>query len=235
MKTEEKKIARRELLKLTPLLGMAAFAVPPLQKILLATGRENMGKAQAAVLSIRHRAPVFSEAELTPFANFPINSYLTEDPGVDPATWSLRVSGAVARPGDYTMEQIQALAKREQITRHICVEGWAVIGSFSGARLADFLHMIGAAPDARFLEVECADDYYEFVDMATALHPQTLLCYEMYGQKLTPAHGAPLRLQMPTKLGYKQAKHLVEMRVTRVLSARRGYWVDQGYPAFGGI
>lgn len=71
--------------------------------------------------------------------------------------------------------------------------------------------------------------------MPAALHAQTLLCYEMYGESLTPAHGAPLRLQMPTKLGYKQAKHLVEMRVTRVLGSRRGYWVDQGYPAYGGL
>ena len=83
--------------------------------------------------------------------------------------------------------------------------------------------------------MECADDYYETLEIAAALHPQTLLCYEMYGRPLTPAHGAPLRLQMPTKLGYKQAKHLVNMRVTRVLGARRGYWADQGYPQYGGL
>jgi DMSO/TMAO reductase YedYZ molybdopterin-dependent catalytic subunit len=235
MTTEGKKIARRELLKLAPLLPLAGFGIPRLQRTLLAAGRESMGKAQAKVLRPAQMAPTFTQAELTPLANFPINSYLTEDPGVDLATWRLSVSGAVARPGDYSLEQIQSLAKQEQITRHICVEGWSVIGSFGGTRLADFLKLVGAAPDARFLEVECADDYYESLDIASALHSQTLLCYEMYGQKLSPAHGAPLRLQMPTKLGYKQAKHLVEMRVTRVLSPRRGYWVDQGYPAFGGL
>lgn len=110
-----------------------------------------------------------------------------------------------------------------------------MVGSFAGARMSDFLRLVGAAPDARFIEMECADDYYEFIEMPAAVHPQTLLCYEMYGRDLTPAHGAPLRLQTPAKLGYKQAKHLVEMRVTRVLSARRGYWVDQGYPAYGGL
>ena len=76
-------------------------------------------------------------------------------------------------------------------TRHICVEGWDVIGRFGGARLSDFLQMIGADTKARFVYVECADDYYESLDMATALHPQTLLCYEMYDRPLTREHGAP--------------------------------------------
>jgi len=71
--------------------------------------------------------------------------------------------------------------------------------------------------------------------MASARHPQTLLCYEMYGQPLMREHGAPLRLQMPTKLGYKQAKYLMTLRVTNVLSARTGYWEDQGYSWHAGL
>ena len=70
---------------------------------------------------------------------------------------------------------------------------------------------------------------YESIDMASARHPQSLLCYEMYGQALSRGHGAPLRLVMPTKLGYKQAKYVVALNVTSVLSSRRGYWEDQGY------
>jgi len=95
---------------------------------------------------------------------------------------------------------------------------------------------VGANSGARFLEVECADDYYESIDMASALHPQSLLCYEMYGQPLDRKHGAPLRLQMPTKLGYKQAKYLDTLRVTNVLKpGKTGYWEDQGYSWFGGL
>ena len=75
-----------------------------------------------------------------------------------------------------------------------------MIGNFGGARLSDFLKVIGADTTSRFITVECADDYYESLDMATALHPQTLLCYEMYGKPLTREHGAPLRLAIPTKL-----------------------------------
>ena len=96
--------------------------------------------------------------------------------------------------------------------------------------------LIGANTGAKFLEVECADDYYESIDMASALHPQSLFCYEMYGQPLDRGHGAPLRLQMPTKLGYKQAKYLDTIRVTNVLKpGKTGYWEDQGYSWFGGL
>jgi DMSO/TMAO reductase YedYZ molybdopterin-dependent catalytic subunit len=94
--------------------------------------------------------------------------------------------------------------------------------------------MISADITARFVYVECADDYYESLDMATALHPQTLLCYEMYDQPLTREHGAPLRLQIPTKIGYKQAKYLTDLKVTNVLT-RVGYWEDQGYSSFYGL
>jgi DMSO/TMAO reductase YedYZ molybdopterin-dependent catalytic subunit len=121
-----------------------------------------------------------------------------------------------------------------QNTRHVCVEGWDVIGRFGGARLSDFLTMIGADTSARFITVGCADDYYESLDMATALHPQTLLCYEMYDRPLSREHGAPLRLNIPTKIGYKQAKYLTELKVTNVLD-RVGYWEDQGYSSFYGL
>jgi DMSO/TMAO reductase YedYZ molybdopterin-dependent catalytic subunit len=100
--------------------------------------------------------------------------------------------------------------------------------------LSDFLKSIGADTSSRFVMVECADDYYESLDMTTALHPQTLLCYEMYGQPLTREHGAPLRLTIPTKVGYKQAKYLTSLRVTNVLQ-KVGYWEDQGYSEFYGL
>ena len=172
--------------------------------------------------------------KLTPFEKFPINGYDVEDPDVDLENWTLTVNGAVQKPGEYTLAQIQALPRMRQNTRHVCVEGWDVIGRFGGARLSDFLTMIGADTSARFITVECADDYYESLDMATALHPQTLLCYEMYDRPLTREHGAPVRLSIPTKVGYKQAKYLTSLKVTNVLE-RVGYWEDQGYSSFYGL
>ncbi|HEX6502905.1 MAG TPA: molybdopterin-dependent oxidoreductase [Terriglobales bacterium] len=227
-KRKFKGMTRRELLKLTPVLAVGAFAIPALQKPLLKAGLGLSDWAATAMFRRHHLAPTFADSELAPFDKFPINDYDVDDPGVDLDAWTLTVSGAVNKSGDYTLAQIQSLPKVRQNTRHVCVEGWDVIGRFGGARLSDFLHLIGADTTARFVHVECADDYYSSIDMATALHPQTLLCYEMYDQPLTREHGAPLRLQIPTRIGYQQAKYLTDLNVTNVLQ-RVGYWEDQGY------
>jgi DMSO/TMAO reductase YedYZ molybdopterin-dependent catalytic subunit len=227
-------VSRRELLKVAPVLALGAFAVPSFQDALLKKGLGFSDWASARLFGRGHLAPTFEDAEVTPFEKFPINGYDVEDPGVIFENWTLTVSGAVQKPGDYRLAQIQALPRMRQNTRHVCVEGWDVIGRFGGARLSDFLSMIGADTSARFLTVGCADDYYESLDMATALHPQTLLCYEMYDQPLTRKHGAPLRLNVPTKVGYKQAKYLTDLKVTNVLD-KVGYWEDQGYSEFYGL
>ncbi|HUO24207.1 MAG TPA: molybdopterin-dependent oxidoreductase [Candidatus Aquilonibacter sp.] len=236
-KVDEKKFRqmnRRELLKLTPVIALGAFAIPKLQDSLLGRGLGFSDWMSARLFRSGHLAPTFSTADLTPFARFPINDYDVDDPGIIFENWSLTVTGAVQKPGDYRLDQIQTLPRIRQNTRHICVEGWDVIGRFGGARLSDFLKMVGADLSARFLTVGCADDYYESLDMATALHPQTLLCYEMYDQPLTRKHGAPLRLNVPTKIGYKQAKYLTDLKVTHVLD-KVGYWEDQGYSWFYGL
>lgn len=227
-------MSRRELLKITPVVALGAFAVPKLQQPLLKAGLGFSDWLSSAIFRRSHLAATFADSDVTPFEHFPVNDYDVDDPGVDPAQWSLAVSGAVQKSGNYTLAQVQALPKVTQNTRHVCVEGWDVIGNFGGARLSDFLTMIGADTSARFITVKCADDYYESLDMATALHPQTFLCYEMYGRPLTGEHGAPLRLTIPTKVGYKQAKWLTELSVTNVLQ-KVGYWEDQGYSEFYGL
>jgi len=229
-----KRVSRRELLKLAPVLAIGAFAIPKLQEPLLKTGLGFSDWMSARLFRSGHLATTFPDSKVAPFEKFPINGYDVADPGVDLEKWTLTVNGAVQKPGEYKLAQIQSLPPIRQNTRHICVEGWDVIGRFGGARLSDFLQMIGADTSARFISVECADDYYESLDMATALHPQTLLCYEMYDRPLTREHGAPLRLQIPTKIGYKQAKYLTDLKVTNVLD-RVGYWEYQGYSSFYGI
>jgi len=228
------RLSRRELLKVAPVVVLGAFAVPSLQESLLKRGLGFSDWASKQLFRRGHLAPTFRDSELTPLERFPINGYDVDDPGVVFENWTLTASGAVQKPGDYRLAQIQALPRIRQNTRHVCVEGWDVIGRFGGARLSDFLAMIGADTSARFITVGCADDYYESLDMATALHPQTLLCYEMYDQPLTREHGAPLRLNVPTKVGYKQAKYLTDLKVTNVLD-KVGYWEDQGYSSFYGL
>lgn len=227
-------VTRRELLKVAPILALGAFAIPFLQKHLLKKGLAFSDWASATLFRSGHLAPVFADFDLTPFEKFPINDYDVDDPGVIFENWTLTVSGAVQKAGEYRLDHIKALPRVRQNTRHVCVEGWDVIGRFGGAKLSDFLTTIGADTSARFITVACADDYYESLDMATALHPQTLLCYEMYDQPLTREHGAPLRLNIPTKIGYKQAKYLTGLKVTNVLD-KVGYWEDQGYSSFYGL
>ena len=227
-------LSRRELLKLAPVVVLGAFAIPGWRESLLRKGLGVSDWASKQLFRRWHLAPTFQDSELTPFEKFPINDYDVDDPGVVFENWTLSVSGAVGMPGKYRLAEIQALPRIRQNTRHVCVEGWDVIGRFGGAKLSDFLTMIGADTSARFLTVGCADDYYESLDMATALHPQTLLCYEMYDQPLTREHGAPLRLNIPTKIGYKQAKYLTDLKVTNIVD-KVGYWEDQGYSEFYGL
>lgn len=227
-------LSRRELLKLAPVVVLGAFAIPKLQAPLLKKGLAFSDWASAGLFRTGHLAPTFADSEVTAFEKFPINDYDVDDPGVIFENWNLTVSGLVQKPGEYKLQQIQTLPLRRQNTRHVCVEGWDVIGRFGGARLSDFLTVIGADTSARFVTVGCADDYYESLDMETALHPQTLLCWEMYDKPLTREHGAPLRLNVPTKIGYKQAKYLTDLKVTNVLD-RIGYWEDQGYSSFYGL
>ena len=233
---ERGRMNRRELLKLAPVVVLGAFAIPKLQQPLLDKGLEFSDWASERLFGRHRLAQTFSNSEVAPLNRFPYNYYDVLDPDFDPDTWTLTVEGLVQHPGEYKLSQIQALPKVVQNTRHVCVEGWDVIGNFGGTRASDFLRAIGADLSARYVEAECLDDYYESIDMATMLHPQTLFCYEMYGQPLDRGHGAPLRLQMPTKIGYKQAKYLDTIRVTNVLKGgRQGYWEDQGYDWYAGL
>jgi len=232
---EWRRLNRRELLKLTPIVLAGAFVVPGLRTPLLREGVALSDWASGLLFSKARLAPTFAPSAVVPFEKFPYNGYDVLDPNVDLDNWTLTVEGKVRRAGEYTLAQIRDLPKITQNVRHVCVEGWDAIGSFGGVRISDFLRLVGADSRARFLEVACADDYYESVDMETAMHPQSLLCYEMYEKPLDRGHGAPLRLHFPTKLGYKHAKYLTALRVTDVLKPKRGYWVDQGYSWFAGL
>jgi DMSO/TMAO reductase YedYZ molybdopterin-dependent catalytic subunit len=232
---DRRRISRRELLKLTPIIALGAFAIPKFNERLIKGGMNLSDRASQALFSRDRLAQTFSGRDLTPLERFPINSYSEYDPTADIDNWTLTVEGMVQRPGEYKLEQIKALPKQTQNVRHICIEGWDVIGAFGGVRLSDFLQFVGADSSARFVEVACLDDYYSSYDIESCLHPQTLLCYEMYGQPLTPRHGAPLRIHTPVKLGYKSAKYIYSIRVSNVLSKEKGFWEDQGYSWYGGI
>ena len=170
------------------------------------------------------------------------------------AGWRFTVTGRVARPLSLSLAQLRALPARTQITRHDCVEGWSAIGGWTGVPVGLLLRAAGAAPGARYVIFHCADDldgepakggrqapgqYYESLDMASATHPQTLIAYAMNGAPLAVPHGAPLRLRVESRLGYKQAKYLLGMEVVDsyagLAGGKGGYWEDRGYDWYAGI
>lgn len=131
--------------------------------------------------------------------------------------WRLEVSGAVARPGGWSLADLRGLPSRTQITKHTCEEGWTAIGEWTGVPLSRVLDAAGLQPSARFVTFKSIDGWYDSIDLLDALHPQTLLAYGMNGRDLPIAHGAPLRLRVERQIGYKSMKFLTELVVTEHL------------------
>ena len=189
-------------------------------------------RVQAAIFSPTDLAPTYPDSMIT--RPFPFNAYygIDEVRHVDAAGYSLAVSGLVREKKSWTLDELNALPQVDQVTRHVCVEGWSAIGKWGGVRFSDFLDRIGADRTAKYIGFKCADDYYTSIDMPTALHPQTLLTLTWDGRTLPAEYGFPMKLRMPTKLGYKNPKHIEALFVTNTYPG--GYWEDQGYNWFGG-
>jgi DMSO/TMAO reductase YedYZ molybdopterin-dependent catalytic subunit len=226
---------RRKLLRVSPLLLLAGCNVAPRGRVesFLRKFQQFNDWVQSKVFDIEKLAPEYADSELTPEEGFRLNSYNTDEPDIDLKNWKLSVGGLVKKPGEYSLEQITALPKRVMNTRHVCVEGWSIIVKWGGTPLREFLAYVDADLNAKYLGVECGDEYFTSYDMPSVLHPQTLLCYEAYDKPLALGHGAPLRITMPTKLGYKSAKWVNKLVVTNEKPG--GYWEDQGYDWFAGI
>src|SRR6266550_820940 len=152
----------------------------------------------------------------------------------DPAAWRLRVDGLVAQPVELSLDDLMRMPRVSYTVKHHCVEGWSAIASWHGVPVSAIVEQVRPTKAARYISFVSFDaDYSNGWDMASALHPQTILAYGMNDNPLPAAHGAPLRLYSPTKLGYKLTKYLVSM--TFMDQRPGGYWEDQGYPWFGGI
>jgi DMSO/TMAO reductase YedYZ molybdopterin-dependent catalytic subunit len=187
---------------------------------------------QAALFSSTTLAPTFPESAIT--RPFPFNGFYDYDdaPEIDGDAYKLEVSGLVENKKSWTLPELYKLPEVKQITRHICVEGWSAIGSWSGTPLRDFLALIGADTRAKYVWFRCAEGYTSPLDMPTALHPQTQMTFK-YDNKILPrAYGYPMKIRVPTKLGFKNPKYVVAMEVTN--DYKGGYWEDQGYNSFSG-
>ncbi|MGB2905345.1 MAG: molybdopterin-binding protein [Candidatus Dechloromonas phosphoritropha] len=216
---------------LSLLSGCAIVDESSVEIALMKVSRFN-DKVQCWLFDPNRLAPTYPDSMIT--RPFPFNAYYDEDeiPEVDEAGYRLEVTGIVADKHPWTLAELRALPQTDQVTRHICVEGWSAIGKWGGVPFASFLRRIGADLSAKYVGFKCADDYYTSIDMPTALHPQTLLTLTYDSQPLPPRYGFPMKLRMPTKLGYKNPKHIQAIFVTNTYPG--GYWEDQGYNWFGG-
>jgi DMSO/TMAO reductase YedYZ molybdopterin-dependent catalytic subunit len=158
-----------------------------------------------------------------------------EPPQIDLDRYRLTIDGEVGNPLTLSMTELKKLTLTSMVINHVCVEGWAAIVQWGGVRLRDLAQLVQPKPSARYVYFQSADDYYESWDLASALHPQTLMAYQMNGQSLPAGNGAPLRLASPVKLGYKQSKWVTKISFVSQLNAKKGYWEDKGYEWFAGL
>lgn len=162
---------------------------------------------------VSDRVPMWNEAERGP--------------------WSMEVTGLVDRPLRLTLADLQALPSITQRVNHYCVEGWTAVVEYTGVRVSELARRAGVKAEAQYVDFASFDsDYHESWDLASALHPQTLVAYGLDGRFLGAGHGAPARLHSPIKLGYKCTKYLT--RVEFMAQRNGGYWSDRGYEWYGG-
>ena len=166
---------------------------------------------------------------------FRFNAFYPESdiPDVDGASYALELNGLIENKEPWNLERLTALPQETQITRLICVEGWSEVGKWTGVRLSEFLKRVGADLTAKYVWFRCAEGYHSSIDMATALHPQTQMTLAFDGKELEPKYGYPMRIRIPTKLGFKNPKHVMEIAV--INNYNPGYWEMRGYNWFSGL
>lgn len=232
-------------------LGAAVYAadrsglIPPNHAGILGMG-ETLTYASQRLLTSRHSlAREFPRSEISAVA--PVNGPHPEGDEYLALladhfrNWRLSVDGVVERPMSFSLDDLKRLPSESRILLHACEEGWSYIAEWTGVRLATLLDRVGVRPEARYVVFEPFPNpnqsrrivraLWDSVDMADALHPQTLLAYGMNGEALPTDHGAPLRLRLGRHLGYKNTKYLSRIVVTDrtdLYRPSRGTW-------YGGI
>jgi DMSO/TMAO reductase YedYZ molybdopterin-dependent catalytic subunit len=232
-------INRRNLLRGTVSLGALTFLTgcdvsdtSAVRSMLLAVSAWN-DRVQQAMFRPNHLAPTFSESQVLKPPRFNAYYEIEDVRPVDAAAWQLELAGRIADKRPWRAAQFDELPQQELIVRHICVEGWDYIGQWSGVNFRTFLDRIGADLGARYVAFKCADDYTESLDMACALHPQTILATRYAREPITDPFGFPLRLRTATKLGFKNPKWITAIEVTNTFPST--YWSERGFNWFSGI
>ena len=219
-------------------------------KSILESAEQANRRVQRLLAGRNKLAQEFAETDISP--KFRANGNpppMTIDYAADAAqqfsNWRLEVSGLVKQPARFTLAELKAMPSRTQITRHDCVEGWSVIGKWKGVRLEEIMNRVQPMPGAKYVVFRCMDtdsegtNYYESIDLIDAVHPQTILAYDLNDRPVPVENGAPLRLRIENQLGYKHAKYIRALEfvasLEKIGQGKGGYWEDQGYEWYAGI
>ena len=231
-------IERRSFLRQTLSLGALTLLVgcdisdqDEVQAILKVMSRWN-DRAQEFLFRRQALAPTYAQSDVV--HDFRYNAYfgVADVPKLAASDYRLELSGLIENKQPWSVEELYALPHESQITRHVCVEGWSMIGKWSGTPLRVFLQRVGADLTARYVGFQCADGYYGSIDMPTALHPQTIMAFKFADEILPQKFGYPFKVRIPTKLGFKNPKWVTTIYVTNRMPG--GFWEDRGYNWFSG-
>ena len=205
-------------------LGVAAMLarryglIPPDAGVPYGAG-ETLTYAAQRLLTRHSRAQEFARNQISkdPFAN-PVDPLGAEFQRLKEggfAGWRLAVDGMAASPRSFSLEEIKSFPSSSQITLIACEEGWSYIAEWTGVPLGHILNLVGALPQARYVVYRSFQpDWWDSIDMADALHPQTLLATGMNGAELPAPFGGPLRMRVPRQLGYKNVKYITRLTLT---------------------
>jgi DMSO/TMAO reductase YedYZ molybdopterin-dependent catalytic subunit len=240
MTDDRGRLTRRDLLRLAATGAPAALAACGwdggglIRPKLLAVSRLNDWVGEHVLFDADRLAPIYRPDQRS--GRMP--SYFITRSGTPvwprDEEWALTVGGQVRSPMRFTRAALEAMPRTTYTVKHHCVEGWTAIATWTGVPLRLIAELVGLTPDARYVRFDSFDSgFFNGWDMATAMHPQTILAYAFNGRPIAPDHGAPLRLYSPVKLGYKMTKYLTAVTFTRERPG--GYWEDLGYPWFAGI
>jgi DMSO/TMAO reductase YedYZ molybdopterin-dependent catalytic subunit len=180
---------------------------------------ETLTYAAQRVLARHSMAREFLPSQISrpPFANevAPFNAAFKRHQAAGFADWTLAVGGMVTRPASFSLAEIRSFPVRSQITSIACEEGWNYIAEWTGVPLSHILNLVGTLPQARYVVYHSIEsDWWDSVDMADAMHPQTLVAHRMNGAELPLPFGGPLRLRVPRQLGYKNVKYITRLTLT---------------------
>ena len=191
----------------------------------------NQAVTEKVLFSDSHLAPTYPQSQSQSIRP---NGSIGLDGEVNVREWRLELT-SVDHKRLITLDEIKRLPKAEHVTEFKCVEGWSRIVHWAGVRLSDFTQSYAAdSLRAKYVSLATPDGaYYVAIDMPSALHPQTLLCYEMNGEPLNAAHGAPLRLVIPVKYGIKSIKRIGSIAFKN--DRPHDYWAEQGYDFYAAL